>query len=385
MNFLKPPLFHIILISAALLLTACAPQTPAAAELQGVDFSPEIPDGFSYADGSRPLNFPADFGAHPGFRTEWWYYTGNLSTPEGRPFGFELTVFRVSLAPPTVALPDDSTWYSKSVYFAHFALSDIEANEFHAYERYARPGPGLAGAQANPYRVWLEDWSITETGKDSYRLQAAQNGIAIDLNLTDEMGVILHGENGYSRKGREVSNASYYYSQPHLRAEGTVRVQDETHQVSGLAWKDHEFSTSVLDKGQIGWDWFSLQFDDGSALMLFQLRESGSRTSASSSGTFINADGSTRSLQSKNFTITVLDQWRSPHTGGMYPSAWQIQLKEPDCLLNIRPWMADQEVNFPAVTYWEGAVRFEGTCAGKSVKGNGYIELTGYAGNLPLP
>lgn len=385
MNFLKLQHFHTLLISTALLLTACAPQATPAAELQAVDFSSEIPEGFTFADGSRPLTFPADFGAHPDFRTEWWYYTGNLSTPEGRPFGFELTVFRVSLIPPTADLPDNSAWYSESLYFAHFALSNIEANEFHAYERYARPGPGLAGAQASPYRVWLEDWSIVETGKDSYHLQAAQDGIAIDLNLTDEMGVILHGENGYSRKGQEATNASYYYSQPRLQAEGTVRVQGGTYQVSGLAWKDHEFSTGVLDEGQIGWDWFSLQLDDGSALMLFQLRESGGGTSDSSSGTFIHADGLTQSLQNENFSITVLEQWRSPHTGGMYPSAWQIQLDEPNCLLDIRPWMSDQEVNFPAVTYWEGAVRFEGMCDGKAVNGNGYIELTGYAGNLPLP
>lgn len=385
MNFLKPPVFHVILISAALLLNACAPQVTPAAELQTVDFSPEIPEGFTSADGSRPLTFPADFGAHPDFRTEWWYYTGNLSTPDGRPFGFELTIFRVGLIPPAVDLPGDSAWYGDSLYFAHFALSDILANEFHAYERYARPGPGLAGAQGSPYRVWLEDWSIVETGKDSYRLQAAQDGFAIDLTLTDEMGVILHGENGYSRKGREVGNASYYYSQPRLRADGSLRVQGKTYPVSGLAWKDHEFSTGVLDEGQIGWDWFSLQLDDGSALMLFQLRESGGGTSDSSSGTFIHADGLTRSLQNDDFSLTVLDQWRSPHTGGMYPAAWNIQLNEPNCELNIRPWMADQEVNFPAVTYWEGAVRFEGTCAGKSVNGNGYIELTGYAGNLPLP
>lgn len=385
MNFLKTTLYHTILISTALLLNACVPKVTPVAELQAADFSSEIQEGFTYADGSRSLTFPADFGAHPDFRTEWWYYTGNLSTPDGRPFGFELTVFRVSLVPPTVNLPADSAWYSESLYFAHFALSDIVANEFHAYERYARPGPGLAGAQASPYRIWLEDWSIVETGKDSYRMQAAQDGIAIELTLKDEMGVILHGENGYSRKGQALTNASYYYSQPRLRAEGTVRVQDETYQVSGLAWKDHEFSTGVLDEGQIGWDWFSLQFDDGSALMLFQLRESGGGTSDSSSGTFIHTDGLTQSLQNENFSITVLDQWRSPHTGGMYPSAWQIQLEEPNCLLDIRPWMSDQEVNFPAVTYWEGAVRFEGTCAGKSVNGNGYIELTGYAGNLPLP
>ncbi len=385
MNLLKVKRFHAIIISIGLLLAACTPQTPPAAELQEVDFSPEILDGFTYADGSRRLTFPADFGAHPDFRTEWWYYTGNLSTPNGRPFGFELTVFRVGLVSPTIDMPDDSAWYGDSLYFAHFALSDIAANEFHAYERYSRPGPGLAGAQASPYRVWLEDWNITETGKDTYRLQAAQGEIAIDLNLTDEMGIILHGEDGYSRKGQEVTNASYYYSQPRLRAEGTVHVQGETHQVNGLAWKDHEFSTGILDKEQIGWDWFSLQFDDGKALMLFQLRETDGKTSDSSSGTFIQDSGESQPLKNEDFSITVLDQWRSPHTGGVYPSAWRVQLEEPACQLEISPWMADQEVNFPAVTYWEGAVRFVGTCAGKPVSGNGYIELTGYAGNLPLP
>ena len=369
----------------AAFLSACVPQSAPVAKVQPQTYALQPVDGFALADGSRPLTFPADFGAHPDFRTEWWYYTGNLSTPEGRRFGFELTVFRVSVLPPTVALPDDSAWYSESVYFAHFAVSDIAANTFHAFERYARPGPGLAGAQASPYRVWLEDWQIVETGKDSYHLQAAQDGIAVDLILTDEMGVILHGENGFSRKGREISNASYYYSQPRLRAEGTVQVQDETHPVSGLAWKDHEFSTGVLDEGQIGWDWFSLQFEDGAALMLFQLRETEGGISDSSSGTFIYADGSTRALQNGAFSVTILDQWRSPRTGGVYPAGWQIKLDEPNCDLTIQPWMADQEINFPAFTYWEGSVRFDGTCDGKAVNGNGYIELTGYAGNLPLP
>jgi predicted secreted hydrolase len=154
--------------------------------------------------------------------------------------------------------------------------------------------------------------------------------------------------------------------------------------VSGLVWKDHEFSSSVLDKDQIGWDWFSLQFEDGSALMLFQLRERSGGISAFSSGTFIEADGNSQSVQKKDFEITVLDQWRSPHTQAVYPSAWEIQINKPDCVLQIHPWMADQELHFPAVTYWEGAVHFEGTCSGVPVRGNGYVELTGYTGNLPL-
>jgi predicted secreted hydrolase len=324
-------------------------------------------------------------GAHSDFRTEWWYYTGNLQTQEGRHFGFELTVFRVGLLPPTAELTANSAWSAREVYFAHFAVSDIENDQFHAFQRYSRPGPGLAGAEADPYRVWLEDWNITQTTPGVYRLQAQQSGVALDLTLTDEMGVVMHGVNGYSRKGESVANASYYYSQPRLSAEGTVQVNGESFAVTGLAWKDHEFSTSVLDESQIGWDWFSLQLEDGRALMLFQLRERDGAISESASGTFINANGTPQPMQKSDFQITVLDQWQSPHTGGMYPALWDIQIDQPACSLSAEPWMPDQEVNFPPIIYWEGAVKFEGTCDGNPVRGNGYIELTGYAGNLPLP
>ena len=345
----------------------------------------EPPSGFVAADGSRPLSFPEDFGAHPDYRTEWWYYTGNLQTSEGRHFGFELTIFRVGLLPPTVDLPADSQWYGHSLYFAHFALSDIADEHFYAFERYSRPGPGLAGAEAAPYHVWIEDWGITELSPGLYHLQASQAGIALDLRLTDEMGVVLHGVNGYSRKGHSATNASYYYSQPRLRADGTVQVNGVHYPVSGLAWKDHEFSTSVLDENQIGWDWFSLQFDDGAALMLFQLRERAGGTSDSSSGTFISRDGTARLVQKTDFEITVLSEWRRPHTTGTYPAAWTIQMDDPSCQLEVEPWMADQEIHFQAVTYWEGAVHFEGQCNGVPARGNGYVELTGYAGNMPLP
>lgn len=368
------------------LLAACASnQLPSAQvnmpELVNID----VPPGFLAADGSRPLVFPRDFGAHEEFRTEWWYYTGNLQTPEGRPFGFELTIFRVGLLPPTEELPADSEWYDRSLYFAHFAVSDIAGERFFAFERYARPGPGLAGAQGDPYKVWLEDWEIAETDADRYRLHASQEEVRLDLSLADEMGVILHGENGYSRKGENATNASYYYSQPRLRAEGFIEIEDARYPVSGLAWKDHEFSSGVLDESQIGWDWFSLQFEDGRALMLFQLRERDGAVSASSSGTLVTADRNPLHIPSPSFEITVLDRWRSPHTQGEYPSAWQLRLEDPACVLEVRPWMADQEIHFPAVTYWEGAVRFEGVCSGSPVRGNGYVELTGYAGNLPLP
>jgi predicted secreted hydrolase len=170
-----------------------------------------------------------------------------------------------------------------------------------------------------------------------------------------------------------------------LYAEGSIQIDETQYQVSGLAWKDHEFSTSVLDENQVGWDWFSLQLEDGPALMLFQLRERGGGTSDSSSGTFIAEGGKPQPLLETDFEIYVTDEWRSPHTGGIYPAAWELRLDRPDCVLQVRPWMADQEIHFPTVTYWEGAVRFEGTCGGVAAVGNGYVELTGYAGNLPLP
>lgn len=393
-----------MIIISSLLLSSCALATAPATQVQTSTFTKVVetklpsevpvaiatstnilPGGFIAADGSRPLTFPADFGAHSDFRTEWWYYTGNLQTTEGRHFGFELTIFRVGLLPPTAAIPKNSKWSGREIYFAHFAVSDISDNHFYAFQRYSRPGPGLAGAESNPYHVWIEDWGITQNDAGSYQLRAEQEKIILNLTLTDEMGVILQGENGYSRKGKNPANASYYYSQPRLHAEGSLTINGAQYQVNGLAWNDHEFSTGVLDENQIGWDWFSLQFDDGRALMLFQLRERGGGISDSASGTFISADKSSQSLHKPDFEIAVLDQWKSPHTQGVYPSSWQIKIRQPNCQLDAKPWMSDQEVNFPPITYWEGAVHFTGTCDGAPVSGDGYIELTGYTGSLPMP
>jgi predicted secreted hydrolase len=379
---------RLFILLILILLSSCAPAASPSSSVQVPEiqtFNSQVPAGFAAADGSRTLSFPQDFGPHEDFRTEWWYYTGNLQTPEGRPFGFELTIFRVGLLPPTVEVPAASKWYGHSIYFAHFALSDIEANQFHAFERYSRPGPGLAGAQADPYKAWLEDWNITQQSPGVYRLQAEQEGIRLDLTLKDEAGVVLHGDNGYSRKGKGADNASYYYSQPRLRTDGSLQVNGKNYQVSGLTWMDHEFSTSVLDPDQVGWDWFSLQFDEGSALMLYQLRQRDGGISDASSGTFAAAKGKAQPINHSDFKITVQDTWKSPHTQAVYPAAWEIELKQPDCLLQARPLMADQEIHFPAVTYWEGAVQFEGNCEGKAVRGKGYIELTGYGGKLPLP
>jgi predicted secreted hydrolase len=239
----------------------------------------------------------------------------------------------------------------------------------------------LAGAQASPYRVWLEDWSVEETGGGDVRMQAKEDGVGLDLVLSDEKGPILHGDRGYSQKGPDPGNASYYYSLTRLVTSGTVEVGGEVFQVSGLSWMDQEFSTSGLAPGQVGWDWFSIQLDDGSELMVFQLRREDGSQDPFSSGTFVAADGQSRHLVQSDFEILVEGTWRSRATGAVYPARWTLSVPSENLRLEIEPHLAGQELTL-SYAYWEGAVRVEGERAGKVVAGNGYVEMTGYAGSM---
>ena len=338
--------------------------------------------GFSRAEGPIEIIFPQDNGAHPDYLTEWWYYTGNLDTQEGRHFGFELTFFRRALAPQAFISADRaSNWAADQIYLAHFSFVDVDADEFYAYERYSRGAAGLASAIADPYEVWLEDWRVSQQPDGRYRLVAEQDGLQIDLILEDTKGPILHGVDGFSRKGPEPGNASYYISQTRLAASGSVQVNGGQFDVEGNAWMDHEFSTSALGPNQIGWDWFSVQLDDGTELMLFQLREEDGSIADFSSGTFIAADASTRSLSESDFTITVEDEWTSPHSGAVYPAGWTVTVPSLGLELNIRPYVNDQELRV-SFTYWEGAVQISGSRSGSPVQGSGYVELTGYAHSM---
>jgi len=339
------------------------------------------PDEFARATGPAPLEFPRDFGAHPDFQTEWWYYTGNLDTPEGRHFGYQLTFFRRALLPPMKNAPRASDWATDQAYMAHFALTDIEGDQHHNFERLARGAAGLAGAQADPYRVWLENWSVEEVASGEYQLTARQDDLALDLRLSDLTGPVLQGEQGYSRKGSEPGNASYYYSQPRLATKGTVSVAGKAYPVSGFSWKDHEYSTSALSPDQIGWDWFSVQLDDRHEIMVFQLRREDGSIDPFSSGTVIYPDGNTRTLGKDDFTIQVEDTWRSPTTGGIYPSKWTVNIPSEKLTLEILPYLPDQEMNV-SYNYWEGAVKVSGEHGGMPVGGSGYVELTGYAGSM---
>jgi len=361
--------------------------TKAASVQETSEFSPNLvsseilPEGYLRADGSIILEFPRDFGPHPEYQTEWWYYTGNLQTTDGHRFGYQLTFFRRGLLPPQEWVERDSLWGANQVYMAHFALSDIAANEHHAFERFARGAAGLAGANAEPYQVWLEDWQVVEIGTNQYQISASQDDIQLFLSLSDTTGPILHGKQGYSQKGPEPGNASYYFSQTRLVTLGSIQVQDTHYEVQGLSWMDHEFSTSALSPGQVGWDWFSLQLDDGSELMVFQIRREDGSIDPYSSGTWVTSSRDTRALKLDEFKIQVLDTWRSPHTEALYPAEWTVQVSSLDLSLKIKPSMPDQEMDL-SYAYWEGAVEITGTFEGESVSGSGYVEMTGYTDSM---
>jgi predicted secreted hydrolase len=336
---------------------------------------------YARADGPRPLTFPADHGPHNDFQTEWWYTTGNLQTPDGRHFGYQLTFFRRALVPPSQRVQRASDWAADQAYMAHFALTDVAGNRFQSFERFERGAAGLAGAQAEPFNVWLDDWSVQLVKPNVYRLHAAQNDITLDLTLRDVKGPVPQGDRGYSQKGEQPDNASYYYSLTRLESSGTVHVSNAVYQVSGLSWMDHEWSTSYLTPDQTGWDWFALQLDDGSELMLFQIRRKDGSIDPLASGTLIASDGSTRWLHRDDFQITVNGMWRSPHSGATYPAAWTVKVPSAGLMLDIKPYLADQELDV-SVRYWEGAVHFTGEHNGRAVSGDGYVELTGYTGSI---
>jgi predicted secreted hydrolase len=349
--------------------------------------APADTSGFARAERTRLLSFPADHGPHDDFQTEWWYYTGNLTAETGEHFGYQLTFFRRALAPPDQRATRDSTWATDQVYMAHLALTDVSTGKHYTFEKLARGAAGLAGAQAEPFRVWLEDWSVAGPSAGQARLRASVNDpasnldLSLDLNLADLTGPIRQGDQGYSRKGPEPGNASYYVSLPRMATAGTVTVNGKRLAVDGLSWMDHEWSTSALGAEQAGWDWFSIQLEDNTELMLFQLRRADGSVDGFSSGTLIAADGSTRTLGPGDFSIGVTDRWRSPRTGADYPAAWTLSVPSADLRLTLTPWLADQEMDV-SYAYWEGAVKAEGTRNGQRVAGTGYVELTGYAGSM---
>ena len=331
--------------------------------------------GFAQALAPRPLVFPSDHGPHPDFRTEWWYYTGNLRTAAGRHFGFQLTFFRIALAPGAVVRA--SAWATRQLYFAHFAVADTAGVRFHAFSRSSREALGLAGASASPFRVWIEDWSAEGDGS-SARLRASDGDVALDLELSAAKPVVAQGDRGLSRKGSEPGNASFYYSFTRMPARGIVRLGRETLEVSGEAWMDREWSTSALAPGVQGWDWFALQLDDGRELMFYLLRRRDGAIDPFSAGTLVAADGTVRALEPGDVRVETLAHWTSPRSGVRYPARWRLSVPSAALRLELSPRLADQEL-IVGTRYWEGAVAVAGSAAGGPIVGQGYVELVGYA------
>ena len=360
---------------------------------------------FARVTGPREFVFPLDHGPHPDYRTEWWYVTGNLVGEDGALLGYQFTLFRSAISPTP---PETSSaWGTNQIYLGHVAVTDAETGEHVHAERFARGAGGLAGARVDPFRVWLEGWEIAsaaypswgpgsraapDVGTDSpdpapthpdsifpLRIRAQDLDLAMDLRLEPGKGMILQGDRGYSRKGSRDGNASYYYSYPRMPTTGTLRVGERSYQVTGSSWMDREWSTSALEPGQVGWDWFALQLDGGEELMLYQLRGSDERPDPLSKGTWVREDGRTRLLAPNDWTLEVLDRWASPVDGALYPSRWRLRVPSEELDIEIVPLMADQEMNV-TFRYWEGAVSFNGQGQGGApLTGRGYVEMTGYA------
>jgi predicted secreted hydrolase len=372
------PVIHLVLL--VLGLSACMP-TPQYASANLVEMMQGEADGaFARALEPAPFVFPRDHGAHPEYRTEWWYYTGNLQDANGNPFGYQLTFFRNALTP---TLPErTSDLATNQLYMAHFAITDGVANRHVSFERFSRGAAGLAGAVGEPsFAVWLEDWSVRRVGPGVSQLQVHaedEDGVvALELQLRERLPPVLQGDQGLSQKGPEVGNASYYYSLVQIATTGVITFNHQAIPVSGLTWMDHEYSTSALGKEAVGWDWFSVQLEDGAALMFAQVRTRDGATADEFVGSLIEANGEQRPLARS--LPSVLGQWTSPRTGITYPSGWQVDFPAEEMTLTIQPLIQDQEMKGSFV-YWEGAVTVQGRRVDEAVQGVGYVELTGYGG-----
>ncbi|MEM9664241.1 MAG: lipocalin-like domain-containing protein [Bacteroidota bacterium] len=335
--------------------------------------------GYARADVVRPFIFPADHGPHPDFKTEWWYYTGNLTAEDGHRFGYQVTLFRIGLAPPAVVPTSSSDWATRQLYMGHFAVSDLDERQFYDAERFSRGAAGLAGAQASPFRVWLEDWTIFSADPSGLpmEIEFATDEVALDLTLTPAKPHVLQGDRGLDPKGEGVGNASYYYSFTRLNTTGTVTVGTDTRPVSGLSWLDREWSTSALDDNQVGWDWFALQLSNGYDLMYYQIREADGTPSRFTHGVVVDPAAESVQIDGAGTVLTVTDTWTSPLTGGTYPTAWRFENVGQGVDLTLTAFFPEQELD-TSVRYWEGAVQIEGTMRGEPVTGRGYVEMTGY-------
>ncbi|HWB85684.1 MAG TPA: lipocalin-like domain-containing protein [Bryobacteraceae bacterium] len=346
------------LLAAVLSLTAAVPE-------------------YQEATPGHHYQFPRDHFNHPDFRTEWWYYTGNVHTRDGRRFGFELVFFRQGERRGAAVNP--SVWRVDDLYLAHLALTDVDGRQFLDYRRLNRAGPGIAGSSLEQARIWNGNWEARwDLASGAQTLSAIAKGIRFTLHLKPLTPPVINGENGISQKAEGEGNASYYVSLPRLTVEGTLNGAP----VDGTAWMDHEWFTHQLAANQIGWDWFSIQLDSGTELMLFQLRRKDGTIDPYSAGTYIDRAGHATHLRRSDFRLEPLEFWTSPATHARYPVRWRIFIPGHGVTLDCVAAIPNQELaakDQSSPSYWEGAVTYSGTAVGV-----GYLEMTGYAGPMRL-
>jgi len=333
---------------------------------------------FDEVDGSVRLEFPRDHGAHPDYKTEWWYFVGHLTAENGRTYGFELTFFRVGTARGAASA---SAWRHHSVYLTHFALTDDTGQKFYHDERTSRGVFGEAGAREGSLEVWNGDWRA-ELRDDQLTLIASAEDFAVNLTLSPSKPLALHGENGFSRKGPEPGQASYYSSFTRLEGNGKIRTGGEEILIShAKAWMDHEYTSRDLASNIVGWDWFALQLDNGEELMIYQLRRKDGAVDPFSKGSYIRKNGTIETLKADDFSIRVLGDWTSPQTGVRYPSGWEISIPKMGYRSTLIPTVKEQELitqESTGVNYWEGRCLVRENADDMTPTGSAYVELTGY-------
>ncbi|MDB5717380.1 MAG: carotenoid 1,2-hydratase [Sphingomonas bacterium] len=348
---------------AGLMLGGASPEPPAARY-------PAVRSGV-------PIRFPADHGAHPAFRTEWWYVTGWLDVPGRAPMGFQITFFRTR---PGTAQNNPSRFAPRQILFAHAALSDPAQRRLVHDQRIARAGFGLADASTRDTNVRIGDWRMRRGRDGIFRADIPARDFTLNLAFRPTQPPILQGQAGYSRKGPQPAQASHYYSVPQLEVTGSVSRGGQRMPVTGRAWLDREWSSTLLDARAVGWDWLGINLDDGGALMAFRVRDA-KGASHWAGGSLRQADGRTIRFGPGDVVMTPIRRWRSPHTGASYPVEQMLAVRTPGGWRRFRivPLMDDQELDSRAgggPVYWEGAVRTAG--------GRGYLELTGYASALRM-
>jgi predicted secreted hydrolase len=337
----------------------------------------------------RTWSFPKDHGRHDGFKTEWWYFTGNLrDRATGRRFGYQLTFFRSGFVPATAAVATrPSPWAMTDLYFAHAAISDVDGKRLLYADRLSRARDKLAMASDKSLDVTLKDWSVVTT-ENGWRLSASEPAkpqapaFALALSVAPGRGPILQGPGGVNPKGTAPGQASYYYSMTRLPTSGTITVDGNSYDITGHSWFDHEFASNSLGDNQSGWDWFAINLADGSDLMLYRLRDKSGQTDYLS-GTRIDPKGNVAYLTAKDIDLAPTKPWTSPASKAAYPQRWTVKIKDLPTM-TVQTRFENQELQTPNstdVTYYEGAARVE-DATGAEI-GEAYLEMTGYAGAVP--